>query len=197
MITVISNINKFRRDMAAQQKKFDRVLTKTVNRTALGARKDLIEELPKKLDRPTPFTQKAFLVKQSKVVKRPSAVILTKDIQEGYLQYAVFGGERKPKGKSIPVPFENLKLNKYGNMPRRKIKNLLTKKKNFRGVVKGIYGIWQRIGGKRNRGVKLLVGFEPKTQYGVSFDFFEIVEDSVAKRWERNYSKAFRQIMET
>ena len=99
------------------------------------------------------------------------------DLQAEYLHYQILGGTRTPRGRAIPVPTTNAKLNKYGNLPggQGRIKNLLKQKGVFQGTINGVQGIYRRPKrGRRSRGVygslgktglTLLDVYEPKTSY--------------------------------
>ena len=133
------------------------------------------------IDKPRPFTTKAYkVVKANK--RRLVAYLKTKQIQEGYLQWAVYGGQRAPKKTSNVVPVEQ-RLNQYGNMPRGSVKRMLAdKQRYFSGVPRGQSeaGIWKRTGkytpnvrrpGKttsnkpRYAKVRLMVAYEGPVEY--------------------------------
>lgn len=162
--------------------------------TARDVSKQLGAELDQYLDRPTPFTRRAFIgTRASK--RKLQAYVKVKDIQAGYLKYAIKGGTRHPRGKAIGVPTKNQRRNKYGNMPRGKIQKLLAYPRNFSGTIRGVPGIWRRTGGKKNPGVKLLVAWEPSASYRRRYPFRRRVHHHARRLYAANFRKSFNQAM--
>lgn len=123
------------------------------------------KRLRRQLDRPTPFTMKAFRIRFAN--KRTlTGMVFVAPIQAKYLHWAEDGGTRSPKGRAIAVPVKQ-RLNKYGNMPKGALKRALAKPTVFAGAPKGrpgAPGIYQRMG-KANSKLKLLASFEPIARY--------------------------------
>ena len=90
---------------------------------------------------------------------------------EEYLQWQVFGGV-KAESKKQAVPTHNKRLNKFGNIAGRK-SGLVKGNKEFIATIKGITGVWKRVG-KGGRQVKLLIAFEDDVAYKPKFPFFKI-----------------------
>lgn len=127
---------------------------------------DVARTLPQKLDRPTPFTQRGLTVIPARR-RSPVAYVLFKDRQASYLALQETGGVRRPKGRALVIP-ANVRLNRYGNMTRNKIRNLLAKDNVFSGEVGGVGGIWQRM---KSGGLKLLVRYAETAEYDPRLDF--------------------------
>lgn len=122
------------------------------------------------LNRPTPFTIRGIRTKRS-TKSNLYAEVFIQEIQAEYLKFAIKGGSRKPKGRAVVVPV-NLKLNKYGNIPRRKIKSLLTRDDVFVIRNSSNAGIYQRT---RSGKLKMLVAFESTASYERRWPFEDIV----------------------
>ena len=159
-------------DLARNQLPF--AMAMALNDTA-EAVKDIEEtELPLALDRPTPFTQKAFYVRRASKT-RLTARVGSKRIQNEYLLRQAVGGSRSPKGSALVVPVRQ-RLNKYGNMPRRALARAKARGDVFVASRRGGNarhlppGIYQRQRG-RSGGLKLLVAFEPRAFYKPRFQF--------------------------
>jgi len=170
-----------------QKKALPKATARALNDTAFAVKRKLEKVLPKYLDRPTPFTTRAFRVRKANRGKLESIVHLA-PIQDAYLSYQIAGGTRRPRGKVLPVPFKrNVRLNKYGNLPggRNKTAKLLARKRAFSGEVKGIAGIWQRKG-KR---VKLLAAYEKVAQYKPRLPFFAVAEREATRVWPRHFRR--------
>lgn len=146
-------------------------------------------QLPKHIDRPTPFTQRAFGVRRATKRQLESRVFI-KRIQQEYLRIQIEGGTRTIPGAGTGVPFVR-KLNRYGNIPGRR-KGLL-KAGEFIANIKGISGVWKRIG----RGVRLMVAFESKVVYKKRFDFYSIGIKRADKRWPALFSAALDNAIRT
>lgn len=153
-------------------------------------------QIPKKLKAPTRFTLNAIGIKTANK-RKLTASVYVKDIQGRYLLRQIEGGTRRTKLISVPI---NVKLNKFGNIPglRAKKKKWLrgetTSKNQFVGTVKGIHGLWQRIG-KRN--LKLIVAFESEAKYKKRFPFYKIAEGVGRSRFPRNFNTALQRAIDT
>lgn len=147
-------------------------------------------EMPRRFDRPNPFTMKAaaFLPATRETLR---STVFVKDIQASYLLIEETGGTRVPRpGKPVVVPVRQ-RVNRYGNIPRGSIKRLKDRPDVFvsdgrRDRVRHLPpGIYQRFNvpkrkastGRRKgmaaraRPPKLLVAFEKKASYRPRFQF--------------------------
>ncbi|MEX9827578.1 hypothetical protein [Raoultella planticola] len=98
--------------------------------------------LGRKLESPTPFTVNA--VGSSGARKNNlRAKVYVRDIAAEYLEPFEFGGEHKLNSQALLNP-KNIKLNKYGNMPRNKLSQMKAKPNVFVGEVNGVNAVWQR-----------------------------------------------------
>ncbi|HBR1162809.1 TPA: hypothetical protein L9K93_003734 [Klebsiella quasipneumoniae subsp. similipneumoniae] len=98
--------------------------------------------LGRKLESPTPFTVNA--VGSSGARKNDlRAKVYVRDIAAGYLEPFEFGGDHKLNSQALLNP-KNIKLNKYGNMPRNKLSQLKAKSNVFIGDVNNVNAVWQR-----------------------------------------------------
>lgn len=94
------------------------------------------------LESPTPFTVKSV----GSVAARKNnltAKVFVRDTAAGYLEPFELGGEHKLNSQALLNP-KNVKLNKYGNMPRNKLSQLKAKENVFVGEVDGVNAVWQR-----------------------------------------------------
>ncbi|MDU5500870.1 MAG: hypothetical protein E6099_07855 [Enterobacter sp.] len=109
------------------------------------------------LESPTPFTVKSV----GSVAARKNnltAKVFVRDTAAGYLEPFEFGGEHKLNSQALLNP-KNVKLNKYGNMPRNKLSQLKAKENVFVGEVDGVNAVWQRKKPMKQRSPKLLIRF--------------------------------------
>jgi hypothetical protein len=94
-----------------------------LNEAAKDVKKGVERQLRADIDRPTPFTQKAFLIVRA-TKTNPTASVVIKDIQAKYLRYQIEGGKRKAKSSGpILIPRKG-NQNKYGNLARGKLAKL-------------------------------------------------------------------------
>lgn len=163
---ISSNIKEIERglnDVARNQVPY--ATSVAINDVLKDIKRNSEKRLKRQLDRPTPFTMKAFRIKYAN--KRTlTGMVYAAHIQEKYLQWAEEGGSRKPKGRAIPVPVRQ-RLNKYGNVPKGALKRALAKPNVFSGAPKGrpgAAGIYQRVG-KNNSKLKLLASYETVARY--------------------------------
>lgn len=108
-------------------------MTKVVRQIEL-AQKTAFE---RHLESPTPFTVKSV----GSVAARKNnltAKVFVRDTAAGYLEPFEFGGEHKLNSQALLNP-KNVKLNKYGNMPRNKLSQLKAKENVF-----VVNAVWQR-----------------------------------------------------
>ncbi|MEY0558049.1 hypothetical protein AB7334_18100 [Providencia rettgeri] len=98
--------------------------------------------LQRNLESPTPFTVKSI---KSRGARKSDlrAKVFVMNIAAEYLTPFEEGGVHKLNGSALLNP-KNIKLNKYGNLPRNKLSSLKAKDNTFIGDVGGANGVWQR-----------------------------------------------------
>ena len=85
-----------------QKKQIPFATANAINKTLFQLRKEMGRQTIKKLDNPTPFTQKGFIVDMAKKTKL-KGMLYIRDEVEKYLRYQISGGIRAT-GKNIPIP---------------------------------------------------------------------------------------------
>jgi hypothetical protein len=192
-LIVKDNIKELNKTLTRIEKKqLPFAISLGINNTAKDVMKAEKVQTSKKLDRPTSFTQNAFKIKWSNKNNQEASVFI-KPIQAKYLKYQVEGGKRTGR---IGVPYKHAKLNKFGNIPGRR-KGFIKNKNQFIGKIKNIDGVWERTGGKRNRGIKLMVGFEPVVSYRKRFPFYKIGKGVVNSKFKKNLNKSLEKALST
>ena len=170
-----------------QSKLIPSAAAKAINKTLFQIMDAEKAQMPKKLDRPTPFTVKAFKINMAKQHQLYGDIHI-KPIQWGYLQYQVEGGTSVNR---VDIPTSNLKLNKYGNIPGKRTGYV--KGNKFIKTIGGIKGVWKKTGGKRNSKLKLLVVLDKTVTYRKRFPFYKIAGGVARARFQRNFARTMQQ----
>lgn len=189
-----------------------------LTRTAQDAANELNAVMPRYIDRPTPFTQKAFT--QSRATKRDlRAVVFAKDAQAKYLRYQILGGNRTPDKLANKLP-STINLNEFGNIPRGEIAKLIALAKagkrltKARGKRLGVSskldlfygdpangmppGIYKRVvQGDRHTLIPLVVFSKKPSHYKPIFPMREIVQRVVQQKFAANFKTAFAGAIKT
>ncbi|WP_392563216.1 hypothetical protein RHO12_12740 (plasmid) [Orbus sturtevantii] len=187
-------------------------LTKTARSIEQAQKKALI----RKLDRPTPFTVNSV----GSIAARKDnlfAKVFVRDIAAEYLKPFEFGGEHKLNSKAVLAPI-NVTLNKYGNLPRTKMKQLTNRKDTFVGEVGGISGVWQRVKprkSKKKKGrsarspnglrvdrqkqphPKLLISFEDPLEVKPILGYMDRAEKMISTLFPTNLESSIREAIRT
>lgn len=191
-INVTHDLDKLKKKLNyIERKQIPFATAKALTDTAKEVQQKEVEQLEKDIDRPAPFTKRGFYIRRA-TKNNLVSVIGIKDIQAKYLGLQVEGGTQTPANKAIVRP-ANLKLNKYGNLTKGRIKKLLARPDTFSGTVKGVPGIWQR---NKKGGLKLLVRYKAKQQHTKRFKFYETAASEAKQRFpvhlKRNIALALK-----
>ena len=197
MKPIIKHLNK------TQKKQIPFAAAQAINNTLFDIMKAEKAQMPKKLDRPTPFTLKAFKINKAKKTELIGDIHVMPERYK-YLKYAIEGGTRTG---NIGVPTKHAKLNKFGNIPMRK-KGLIKNKNQFIGTINGLSGVWERghysksgkfstQGKSRSTSLRLVVAFEKTVNYDKRFPFYKIADGVARKKFQRNFQKTLKRAIDT
>ena len=177
-----------------QKKQIPFATMKAINNTLFGLRKEMGKQTVKKLDRPTPFTQKGFLVTKANKRNLTGILYIRAEVEE-YLKYVIDGGVRSG-AKMIPIPFTaNARLNRYGNIIGKR-SGLIKKTQQFIATIKGVTGVWERY--NKGKSVKLIIGFEPKVMYEKGkFPFYKIGRGYINNTYNKVLAKELQKALST
>ncbi|MCU6275728.1 hypothetical protein KWI08_17730 [Morganella morganii] len=105
--------------------------------------------MQRNLDNPTPFTVKSV---KSRGARKSDlkAKVFVMNTAAAYLEPFEIGGVHKLNGSALLNP-KDIKLNKYGNLPRNKLSSLKSKENTFIGDIGGVNGVWQRKKAKKGK----------------------------------------------
>jgi hypothetical protein len=186
-INVKSNLDAVLNSFIASTRKQALFATaKALTDTAKAVRLDIMAEMPKQIDKPTPYTLRGVGYRPANKTTL-TAVVFLRDVQAVYLSKLIKGGTERPKAKAFFVP-EGVRTDRYGNIPRNEMRKLRGRKDVFSSKVNGVPGLWQRTG---SRGLRLLVRYDDERQTKASFDFYGIGRKSVAKHWPACWAAAW------
>ena len=210
-ISVVAETKKLTKHLnRIQKKQIPFATSKAMNAVAFDARSFIQKSLPRKLDRPTKGIISSVQVEKSKKKNLVAIVGFAglgfkstkwKESPAKIMRRHIEGWTRSAKSTAIPVPIvKNIKLNKFGNLPRTKIKTLLAKPdKYFSGKPKGRdAGVYERIKTKNKRGLKMLVNYEKTTQYESGrFPLRKIVEAAIRSKYRKRFDAALNKALKT
>jgi hypothetical protein len=193
-VSVKSNIDEVTKwTTNVQKKQIPFATSNAINKTLFQLRKEMMKQTVKKLDRPTPFTQKGFLVQMAKKTNLRGMLFVKEEVEK-YLKYQINGGVRST-GKQIPVPYiDNARLNKYGNVMGKR-SGLIKKDTQFFGTIKGVNGIWERQ--KQDNRLKLIYALTRTASYEPKFPFYVIADKFVAANFDKNFAEKFAHALRT
>ena len=189
MFKVKGDMKRITKHLSKMQKKqIPFAAAQAINATLFDVMKAEKVQLPKKLDKPTPFTMKAFKINKAKKTELVGDIHITPERWK-YLKYVVEGGTRTD---NIGVPTKNAKLNKYGNIPMRR-KGLIKKKNQYIATIGSVSGVWERT----KSGTKLIVAFEKSVTYEKQFPFKKIADGVARKKFQRNFKRSLSRALAT
>lgn len=197
MISVKSNIKEVTKGLnSLQRKQIPFATARALTFTAKDGARYINKISTKFIDRPNPFTKRAFaFLKATKQTLTSS--VFAKDVQGSYLKHIIEGTTRnRRRGKPYPVSASKGLLDAYGNFGKgySRIRSAKKKKNRFIANINGTEGLWERL---PNNKLKLLAGFEQRNvSYRKSFPVFELltrfVNREFTKKFQRSLSNALR-----
>ena len=190
-----SNLRDVERDLSdAARRQLPFATSLALNATAEEIQKNETRRLDKALDRPTPFTKKAYALRRS-TKRRLEARVFVKTIQARYLEKQEEGGTRQAPRRAIVLP-QKARVNKYGNLPRGAVKRQLANPKVFSGKPKGngrTPGIYKRQGRKL---VKLM-SYTARAKYEPRLAFRRSAALTAGHRFPVHLERALRKAFST
>ena len=191
-IDIKSNIKEVTKGMSSMQKKQIPFATaNAINTTLFELKKEMAKQTVKKLDNPTPFTQRGFLVDKAKKTKLFGLLFAKEEVAK-YLHYQIEGGTRS-SGKKFAIPTSNAKLNRYGNIPNKKGGVIKGKKQKILKI-KGMTGVYET---HKDRTLKLIVAFKNSATYKAKFPFYIIAKKFTEAKFDKNFAKALTRALKT
>lgn len=212
MISASSNIDAVQKKIARAAKKLKFAESEAINQSAKFAARAQRNEAARKFDKATPFLLNGIYNPKTKlgfIGTFSRASTLEAQLIPGgprgsfrepgkrinnTLRLQAIGGVRTPDKRALVVPVSPQSKNKYGNLPRGKIKKLLAtpgvvQLGNREGVPAGIY---KRLKGGR---LKMLVAYEPRARYSPIFDYYRTGRRAFSKVIDAQTNRAIKAEM--
>lgn len=189
-LSLRSNVRDVERDLSdAARRQLPFATSVALNDTAKDIQKNETRRLSKRLDRPTPFTKRAYGVRRA-TKRRLEARVFVKPIQARYLEKQEDGGLVRPKGRALLVPHK-ARVNKYGNLPRGAVKRMVANPKVFSGTPKGGRrgpGLYERQG--RNKRLVRLITYTKSARYRPRLGFKQSARKTAIARFPVHLQRA-------
>ena len=160
---------------------------------------DEIRNIATTFRKPKPFTQKSVGIQgarkdtlQAKVFVRPIAA--------KYLEPYEKGGSHVLSGRALINP-KNIKLDRYGQLPRKALARLKARKDVFIGKIKtskgAVNGVWQRIPAKRKlpAHLKLLIRFGDSLPVKKRLNYRSRAQAIVDRRFNAVFAEAMSKAL--
>ena len=193
-IDIKTNAKELEKKLGMFQKKYmPEIVSDSINEVGVKSVNAMRAQLLKKLDKPTKFTYTGVKLFKAKA-RDLSALVFIPDIQAKYLEKQFEGGLRLPEKNKIPVPVDKAKINAFGNIKGKRT-GLIKRNTEFMGNVKGIDGVWRRVGGKRNPRLKLIVALESSVFYRKRIEFYKTVKGVVQKNMDKILNKNLKRVV--
>jgi hypothetical protein len=119
----VENLEAVKASITGRVKQVRFATAKALTDTAAAVKAAIPAAMAQQLDRPTEFTKRGVYLKAARR-EDLRAEVGFQGIQAGYLQYQVFGGDRRPTRKALRLP-TNIPLDASGNLPPRTIARLI------------------------------------------------------------------------
>ena len=196
-LSIQSDIDKAIKHLGVMKKQVPFAASVAMNETVTKIQQVEQAAMSRELDRPRPATIKGIRVARSNKRNLRAAVFVIPAIDR-FIRYQVVGGTRLPENKAVSVPVQ-IRLNKYGNISGRrqgKLAKLLARPDTFSGTIKGVSGIYQRVG-RGKRFLKLLVAYEDSVTYRPRFHFYDHADRTARRVWARTFNRAIRRAIRT
>jgi len=145
----MADLNDLSRQLSQLRKQIPFAMAQALTKVARQIEAAERTALQRHLDNPTPFTVKS-VGSQGARKDNLRAKVFVRDTAAAYLEPFEFGGQHKLNGQALLNP-KNIKLNKFGNLPRTKMAQLKAKPDVFIGTVGDVNAVWQRRKPKKSK----------------------------------------------
>lgn len=145
----VDGLTELQRTFSTLGRDLNKAVARGINTTATKVVEAEKAGMKTHLDRPTPFTLNSLgVLKANSTHRAPAALVFVKPIAAEYLQRPILGGTYEGLHPAA------IKLNQYGNIPKRKgtpegMRKLITNQRQFVGKIitrrgQEIFGLFER-----------------------------------------------------
>jgi hypothetical protein len=201
-LTVQADFTQLTKNLSRiQREQVPFAISLTLNELGLDVANAITVQMDRYLDRPTPFTKRAFIKGKTFNGKRATkknfeAIVEAKQIQAEYLKFQIAGGTRLPNKTAILVPTRAAGLNKYGNISRANQKKIAKSEGKFfkAGVREGkTPGVYKRTAKK----IEPYAFYVDSATYDPIFPIDKIARGVVGNRLKKQFEKALARALQT
>ena len=218
-LTIDQDLKGFDRFLKNNKKQLPFASSVALNSTGFDIRQALNKGTQGAFDKPTKFTQKAFLTTKSKKTNLVVHVF-AKDKEGGdaarYIRFGVQGGARPPKGfekyfEGLPndrslgmniyfMPTREMKRDSFGNISRANLKKVsasVIAGTSFIGTPKGgnrPAGIYER---KKGTLIAKFITTTSKPRYDARLNLQQIGDNVINRRFKEHFNKAMTKAIAT
>ena len=187
---VKSNVRSFMKNMNDTKKQMAFATSKAINDTTKDARLSIIKR-EKGKGRKAWFYNKKYGIRRRFANKKKLRGEIFTTVYWAKLQEK--GGIKRPKGKVIAVPTQNMAKS---NRKAGGLRKLLNQKTTF--IHPKLDGVYRRVGGKKSRKVKKLAVLTKRAHIDKpDLKFRETAHKVTVRRFNRYHRRAVRKALET
>lgn len=199
-ISVRANVKEITRSLsalAARQIAF--ATAQALTALAKEVQADEIQNIADTFKKPKPFTQKSVGVRGARK-DNLTATVFVRPIAAKYLSPYEGGGGHVLSGRALFNP-KNIKLDQYGQLPRKVLNRLKARKDVFIGPVKSksgtVNGVWQRVAAKRKQPahLKLLIRFGDSLAVNKRLNYRSRAKALVDRRFNAVFDEAMTKAL--
>lgn len=201
-ISIRSNVKEITKSLSALAYKHVKFATaQALTALAKEVQADEIQNIASTFKKPKPFTQKSVGVQGARK-DTLTAVVFVRPIAAKYLAPYEGGGNHVMPGtsKAILNP-KSIRLDQYGQLPRKVLDRLKARRDVFIGPVKSksgtVNGVWQRIPAKRKQPahLKLLIRFGDSLAVNKRLNYRSRAKALVDRRFNAVFGEAMSKAL--
>ncbi|WP_338572018.1 hypothetical protein V6L78_28205 [Pseudomonas canadensis] len=199
-ISVRANVKEITKSLSAlAYKQVAFATAQALTALAKEVQADEIQNIAATFKKPKPFTQKSVGVRGARK-DTLTATVFVRPIAAKYLDPYEGGGRHVLSGRALFNP-KNIKLDQYGQLPRKVLDRLKARTDIFIGPVKSksgtINGVWQRVPAKRKQPahLKLLIRFGDSLAVNKRLNYRSRAKALVDRRFSAVFGEAMAKAL--
>ncbi|MCO7569383.1 hypothetical protein NJH78_05305 [Pseudomonas chlororaphis] len=201
-VSVRANVKEITKSLTAlAYKQISFATAQALTALAKEVQVDEIENITSTFKKPKPFTKKSVGMRGARK-DNLTAIVFVRPIAAKYLEPYEGGGNHVLSGRALFNP-KNIKLDQYGQLPRKVLDRLKARKDVFIGPVASksgtVNGVWQRIPAKKNQPghLKLLIRFGDALAVSKRLNYRSRAKAIVDRRFNAVFGEAMSKALAT